>query len=64
MNRPLTNIEHLLDNVIMGDFNALDPLWKSDIRTDTRGNEIVDQISDSDLGVVDDPTPMTTALPT
>lgn len=57
-------IDHLLNDnldVILGDINAHHPLWFSIIQTDTRGNDIADQINDSNFGILNDQAPTRSA---
>ena len=48
------------DSLVLGDFNAHDPLWHSSIQ-DTRGSEIADTIGNSSYGVLNENMP--TRLP-
>jgi hypothetical protein len=48
------------DALVLGDFNAHDPLWHSSIQ-DPRGSEIADTIGNSNFGVLNENTP--TRLP-
>ena len=49
------------DTLIVGDFNAHDPLWHSTL-TDPRGNDFADEIGDLDFGVLNENVP--TRIPT
>lgn len=54
------NIEHIMGvnlDFIMGNFNAHHPIWNSAQPADTRGNELADQISYSDDGVINENAP-------
>ncbi len=48
------------DSLVLGDFNAHDPLWHSSIQ-DQRGSDIADTIGNSNYGVINENTP--TRLP-
>ena len=57
------NLQPLLaepDSIILGDFNAHNPLWYSSIQ-DSRGDNIAGDIGDSNFGVLNEDTP--TRLP-
>ena len=45
------------DTVIMGDFNGHHKLWHSKLDTDKRGTELANEISDSELIVINEDTP-------
>ena len=49
------------DSIILGDFNAHNPLWHSSIQ-DPRGDKIADDIGDSNFGVLNEDLP--TRIPT
>ena len=44
-------------HIILGDFNAHSPLWHSDLEADDRGTLLEQEISDSEIGVLNEETP-------
>ena len=53
------NVKHLLndkDTLVLGDFNAHDPLWFSSLQ-DARGSLLSDEITGSNLAVINDDIP-------
>lgn len=54
------NIDHLLnmnDCLIVGDINAHNDLWFSDIQSDSRGEDIAEQIDASSFGILNEHSP-------
>ncbi|WP_333764851.1 reverse transcriptase domain-containing protein [Streptomyces sp. IBSBF 2390] len=54
------NLEHLLQYqhaIIMGDINAHNDLWDPAITPDARGEDLAEQITGSDYGILNDLTP-------
>ena len=59
-NPTLNDFLHMKDTLILGDFNAHDPLWFSPL-SDDRGRLLADEIGNSDFGVINEDSP--TRLP-
>ena len=57
----ISNFLHMKDTLILGDLNAHDTLWHSQL-SDDRGRDLADEIGNSDFGALneDNPTRLTT----